>query len=77
MLDVPHGNSDTEPPAAASTYHDLSKQMVEWARTVVLQEWKGEAEVHKDGVVGGALAFMSAMCRSLYFHLIVIMLTLK
>lgn len=61
LLDFSHERSDPE--LVTSSYHDLSKQMVEWARTVILNEWKGETEVPNGGVFSGALTFMAAMCK--------------
>jgi hypothetical protein len=37
--------------------------ILDWARTVMLQEWEGAAEVPSDGPFGGALATMAAICR--------------
>ena len=39
--------------------------ILDWARTVMLQEWEGSAEVPNDGPFGGALAMMAAICKSL------------
>lgn len=36
--------------------------ILDWARTVMLQDWKGAAEVPGDGSFGGALAMMAAIC---------------
>lgn len=36
--------------------------ILDWARTVMLQDWKGVAEVPKDGPFGGALLMVSAIC---------------
>jgi hypothetical protein len=41
--------------------------ILDWARTVMLQDWSGGAEVPRDGPFGGALATMAAICK---FHLI-------
>jgi hypothetical protein len=38
--------------------------LIEWARTVMLQDWTGQAEVAADGSFGGALSLMSAICKS-------------
>jgi hypothetical protein len=38
--------------------------ILDWARTVMLQEWQGAAEVPSDGPFGGALATMNAICKS-------------
>lgn len=38
--------------------------MIDWARTVMLQDWTGRAEVSADGAFGGALAMISAICKS-------------
>lgn len=35
--------------------------ILDWARTVMLQEWQGAAEVPSDGAFGGALAMINAM----------------
>ncbi|CZS96793.1 related to ubiquitin-protein ligase [Rhynchosporium graminicola] len=35
--------------------------LLDWARTVMLQEWEGSAEVPRDGPFGGALAMMAAI----------------
>ena len=37
--------------------------ILDWARTVMLQEWEGSAEVPNDGPFGGALAMMAAICK--------------
>lgn len=37
--------------------------LIEWARTVMLQDWTGQAEVAADGSFGGALSMMSAICK--------------
>jgi hypothetical protein len=37
--------------------------MIDWARTVMLQDWTGSAEVSADGAFGGALAMISAICK--------------
>jgi hypothetical protein len=37
--------------------------ILDWARTVMLQEWAGAAEVPSDGPFGGALATMAAICK--------------
>lgn len=39
--------------------------LIDWARTVMLQEWAGTAEVPTDGPFGGALAIIAAICKSL------------
>ncbi len=36
--------------------------LLDWARTVMLQDWKGTAVVSNDGPFGGALATMAAIC---------------
>jgi len=36
--------------------------ILDWARTVMLQDWEGTAEVPGDGPFGGALAMMAAIC---------------
>jgi hypothetical protein len=36
--------------------------ILDWARTVMLQDWEGAAEVPCDGSFGGALATMDAIC---------------
>jgi hypothetical protein len=41
--------------------------MIDWARTVMLQDWTGEAVVPADGAFGGALAMISAICKWLLF----------
>lgn len=38
--------------------------IIDWARAVMLQEWEGSAEVPNDGPFGGALAMMTAICKS-------------
>lgn len=38
--------------------------ILDWARTVMLQDWEGAAEVPSDGPFGGALATMAAICKS-------------
>ncbi|KAF4625682.1 hypothetical protein G7Y89_g12480 [Cudoniella acicularis] len=35
--------------------------LLDWARTVMLQDWEGSAEVSADGSFGGALAMMAAI----------------
>jgi len=44
--------------------------MIDWARTIMLLDWTGGAEVSADGAFGGALAMMSAICESqvVYIH---------
>lgn len=37
--------------------------ILDWTRTVMLQEWEGAAEVPSDGPFGGALATMAAICK--------------
>jgi hypothetical protein len=37
--------------------------ILDWARTVMLREWEGSAEVPSDGPFGGALATMAAICK--------------
>jgi len=37
--------------------------MIDWARTVMLLDWTGSAEVSADGAFGGALTMMSAICK--------------
>lgn len=37
--------------------------ILDWARTVILQEWDGSAIVPNDGPLGGALAMIAAICR--------------
>jgi hypothetical protein len=44
--------------------------MIDWARTIMLLDWTGRAEVSADGAFGGALAMMSAICESQVAHLI-------
>jgi hypothetical protein len=39
--------------------------LLDWARTVMLQDWNGSAEVSADGSFGGALAMMAAICELL------------
>lgn len=41
--------------------------ILDWARTVMLQDWEGAAEVPSDGAFGGALATMAAICKSQLF----------
>jgi hypothetical protein len=38
--------------------------LLDWARTVMLQDWNGSAEVAAEGSFGGALAMMAAICKS-------------
>lgn len=38
--------------------------ILDWARTVMLQDWEGAAQVPSDGPFGGALATMAAICKS-------------
>jgi hypothetical protein len=38
--------------------------ILDWARTVILQEWDGSPEVPNDGPLGGALAMIAAICKS-------------
>lgn len=50
--------------------HRMYVLVLDWARTVMLQEWQGSAVVPRDGPFGGALMTMAAMCRSSqYFSL--------
>ncbi len=42
--------------------------ILDWARTVMLQEWEGSAEVPSDGPFGGALATMAAICKFTHFY---------
>lgn len=37
--------------------------IVEWLRSVILSEWDGKAEISRWGAVGGALEFMSHICK--------------
>lgn len=37
--------------------------ILDWARTVMLQDWEGTAEVPSDGSLGGALAMIAAICK--------------
>lgn len=46
--------------------------LLDWARTIMLQDWQGSAEVPSDGPFGGALAMMAAICKQ--FLLLVRML---
>lgn len=39
--------------------------ILDWARTVMLRDWEGAAEVPGDGPFGGALAMMAAICKFL------------
>jgi hypothetical protein len=39
--------------------------ILDWARTVMLQEWEGTGEVPSDGPFGGALATIAAICKFL------------
>ncbi len=43
--------------------------LIDWARTIMLQDWTGRAEVSADGAFGGAVAMMSAICKSQVTHL--------
>lgn len=36
--------------------------LLDWARTVMLQDWQGSAEVPAEGAFGGALALIAAVC---------------
>jgi hypothetical protein len=36
--------------------------LLDWARTVMLQDWQGSAEVSAEGAFGGALALIAAIC---------------
>lgn len=38
--------------------------ILDWARTVMIQDWQGTAEVPNDGSIGGALAMIAAICMS-------------
>lgn len=40
--------------------------LLEWARTLLLKEWNGQAEVPSNGAFGGALALLSALCKLWY-----------
>lgn len=46
--------------------------LIEWARTIMLQDWTGQAEVAADGSFGGALSMMSAICKSWMCSLLVL-----
>jgi hypothetical protein len=37
--------------------------ILDWARTVMLQDWEASAEVPRDGPFGGALAMITAICQ--------------
>ena len=37
--------------------------ILDWARTVMLQDWEASAEVPSDGPFGGALAMITAICK--------------
>ena len=37
--------------------------VLEWMRSVILHEWDGKAIIHRYGAVGGAIDFMSLLCR--------------
>jgi hypothetical protein len=37
--------------------------ILDWARTVMIQEWQGSAEVPMDGAFGGALMTIAAICK--------------
>ena len=37
--------------------------ILDWARTVLLQDWEGAAIVPSDGPFGGALAMMASICK--------------
>jgi hypothetical protein len=37
--------------------------ILDWARTVMLQDWQASAEVPSDGPFGGALAMITAICK--------------
>lgn len=39
--------------------------IVEWLRTVVLREWDGKAEIARWSAVGGALEFLSYICKQI------------
>jgi len=36
--------------------------LLDWARTVMLQDWQGSAEVSAEGAFGGALALIASIC---------------
>ncbi len=38
--------------------------LLDWARAVLLHEWDGKAQFHKDGTFYGALLFMDTLCKS-------------
>jgi len=38
--------------------------ILDWARTIMLQDWEGSAEVPCDGPFGGALATLAAICQN-------------
>lgn len=46
--------------------HRMYVLVLDWARTVMLQEWQGSAVVPRDGPFGGALMTMAAMCKTSY-----------
>jgi hypothetical protein len=39
--------------------------LLDWARTVMIQEWTGKPDVPGDGPFGGALMLIAAMCKPL------------
>lgn len=44
--------------------------LVEWLRSLILNEWEGQAEVPRWGLVGGALELMSRICKANLFPLL-------
>lgn len=42
--------------------------LLDWARTIMLNEWQGRPDVPGDGPFGGALTLIAAMCKLLQFH---------
>ncbi len=41
--------------------------LLDWARTVMLNDWDGSPVVPGDGPFGGALALVEAMCKKFFF----------
>ena len=61
-------NSPDTPSAGQASKISPLNIIVEWLRSVVLREWDGKAEIPRWGAVGGALEFLSHLCRRIIFY---------
>ncbi|GKT46476.1 uncharacterized protein ColSpa_06657 [Colletotrichum spaethianum] len=48
----------------------VSTLLLDWAKTVMLQEWDGQPEISCDGSFGGALSLIAAMCKCINLYLL-------